>query len=341
MPLRHHSSTGQSAYHDLRRILMDAAIADMRGTPTRVTVKGRIFWYDKYRVGNAVGQRYIGPDSPELRERLDRLRDLKAESDARRREQARLVRILRAEGYASTDGRTGALLSAFAGTGVFRLGGTVVGTVAFRHYEGELGLSLGFDQLTGTRDLDIASFERLSFALEDRVETPLTEVFAQLRFRPLPSLDGTKVWRWEQASGEALVEFLMPAHGDEGVRDLPALGISAQAIRHLDYLLEEPVPAVSLYRSGVLIQIPRPERFAFHKMIVAERRSEGPDALKAHKDRAQAAFLVAALAETRPDDLREAYEAATARGPRWRERIGATLRRLPGTADTLAGLGLG
>jgi hypothetical protein len=94
--------------------------------------------------------------------------------------------------------------------------------------------------------------------------------------------------------------------------------------------------AAALYRSGVLVQIPRPERFAVHKLIVADRRREGPDALKARKDRAQAAFLVEVLAEERPDDLAEAWEDARGRGPRWRERLDRTLARLPETAATLA-----
>ena len=54
----------------------------------------------------------------------------------------------------------------------------------------------------------------------------------------------------------------------------------------------------------------------------ADRRRES-DRLKVHEDRAQAALLVAVLAETRPDELREAYEDALARGPRWRAQIEA------------------
>jgi hypothetical protein len=83
------------------------------------------------------------------------------------------------------------------------------------------------------------------------------------------------------------------------------------------------------YRRGVLVQIPRPERFAIHKLIVADRRRDGPNSLKAVKDRAQAEFLIEALAEDRPDDLAEAYGDAAARGPRWSQRLAATLARMP------------
>jgi len=46
-----------------------------------------------------------------------------------------------------------------------------------------------------------------------------------------------------------------------GQRPLIALGVSAQALHHLNYLIAEPIHAAVLYRSGVLVQIPRPERY--------------------------------------------------------------------------------
>ena len=333
--LQFHGHTATAAYHDLRRLLMDAAMSDIRGTPTRVAVRGRHFWYDKYRIGAEVRQRYIGPETDELLARLDRLDRSNADRRALQQDQTRLVRVLRASNYRSTDRGTGSLLAAFARCGVFRLGGTLVGTVAFQHYEGELGVVLDFERTARTDDIDIASFERLSFALGDSVETPLEEVFRDLKFQPVPSLNRQHVWRWRQTSGPVLVEFLMPAHGEEGVRKLPALGVSARALRHLDYLLEDPVPAVSLYRSGVLVRIPRPERYAMHKLIVAERRHDGPDSLKASKDRAQADFLIAALAELRPDELCLAHDEAVERGPGWRRRIEASLDRLPTAREHL------
>jgi len=87
----------------------------------------------------------------------------------------------------------------------------------------------------------------------------------------------------------------------------------------------------------VLVQVPRPERFAIHKLIVADRR-RADDRLKSAKDRAQAAFLIDALARDRPDDLAEAHEDALSRGPRWRDRIAASLSRMPQTAALLAAL---
>lgn len=110
---------------------------------------------------------YIGEDNPELRDRLERRKSLRAETDERRKHRTHLIRILRAEGFWGVDAATGSLVSALSGAGVFRLGGTIVGTHAFRLYEGLLGVRYQFDDMAQTRDIDIASFERLSLALED------------------------------------------------------------------------------------------------------------------------------------------------------------------------------
>lgn len=331
-----HSLTGHSAYIDLLRLLQDDSAAAAIGSVERKVRNGRTYLYDRYRLGAKVVSRYLGEATPELESRLARAATLREASRGREAERARLARLLRGEGYLGLDNRTGSLVTALARIGVFRLGGTVVGTIAFRLYEGELGVRIGSDTLAQTGDIDIASFERLSLALGDTVIEDVSGTLAQLEFEPVPSLDPGRTWRWRQTRHETLVEFLTPAFGDEGIRDLPALGVSAQALNYLNFLIADPIKAAALYRSGVLVQIPRPERFAVHKLIVADRRREGPDALKARKDRAQAAFLVEVLAEERPDDLAEAWEDARGRGPRWRERLDRTLSRLPETAATLA-----
>jgi hypothetical protein len=274
--------------------------------------------------------RYIGEDSKELRDRLARLQELALERRENERERSRLMRVLRAEGYLMADAQTGQVVSAMERVGVFRLGGTLVGTQAFRLYEGELGFRIGFDSSAVTDDIDIASFERLSIALEDAVDEPLSRVFSQLKFAPVPSLEKNKVWRWQQTDRATLVEFLTPSFdGNEGIRDLPALGVSAQSLHHLNFLIAAPIQVPLLYRSGTLVQIPRPECFAIHKLIVADRRRSDPSRLKARKDLAQADLLIEVLSEERPAELAEAYGDAMGRGPAWRNRISASLGLLP------------
>ncbi len=332
-----HSPIAVALYHDLRRLLLDEAAAAVRGSLEVRERAGRRYLYERFRVGTEMKARYIGEATPETMERVARAEALRAEAASRRAERARLVRVLRAEGFLPVDVETGSTLAAFERIGLFRLGGTLVGTNAYRLYEGELGVRLPADELAQTGDLDIASFRKLSVALEDRVTEPVPKELAALRFQPAPAGLDHRVWRWKQTTRGTLVEFLTPAFESEEVRDLPALGVSAQALHYLNFLIAEPIKAVALYRSGVLVQVPDPVRYAVHKLIVADRRLRR-DEVKAAKDRAQAAFLIEALAEQRPDELLLAWEDARSRGPRWRERMDRTLARMPETAGRLAAL---
>ena len=337
METHYHSRTAQAAYHDLLSLLLDEAVSEMRGNPTRRERDGKGYWYDRYRVGTDVKERYLGEDSPALRTRIERYKALKDEAGHRRRERSRLVRLLRSERFLGMDAATGSLVSALAKAGVFRLGGTLVGTTAFRLYEGELGLSLAFDENAMTNDIDIASFEKLSLALEDEVEPDLADVFGDFDFAAVPNLERGRTWRWRQSESQTLVEFLTPSFAeDEGLRDLAALGVSARALHYLNYLIADPIDAAAIYRDGILVRSPRPERFAVHKLIVADRRLEGRDSLKARKDLMQAEILIALLSRDRPGDLADAYRDAIERGPRWRERIERSLDRSAEAASGIA-----
>jgi hypothetical protein len=333
-----HSLIANATYHDLLQSLQDEAVSDLKGTPTREMRNGRAYWYDVHRVGTTVRKAYNGEDTSALAERLQQYRELAQDPTSRAAARTRLVRTLRAEGMLATDASTGSFLQTAGRLGVFRLGGTLVGTQAFRQYEGELGLRISGQGLAQTGDIDIAQFERLSLAVDDKVESSLAESFAALDFAPVPSINHRSNWRWRQTKSNTLVEFVTPSfRADEDIRELPALGVADQSQHFLNFLIAEPIKAAALYRSGVLIQIPRPEAYAIHKLIVADRRA-GQDQIKSRKDRAQAALLIEALAEDRPDELREAYDDALDRGPLWRTHIAATLKRMPETAAKLAAL---
>jgi hypothetical protein len=117
----------------------------------------------------------------------------------------------------------------------------------------------------------------------------------------------------------------------------PALG--AQPLRFLDYLLYGDVPTVVLHGPGIAVNVPAPERCAVHKLIVAARRS-GAGRVKAAKDAAQAGILIRAMVATRQgDSLRDAWDDAAGRGPRWRQALAKGRGRLePEAAEALAGI---
>ncbi len=112
---------------------------------------------------------------------------------------------------------------------------------------------------------------------------------------------------------------------------MPALGgAAAQPLRFLDFLIYEPVRAVLLHGAGVPVLVPAPERYAVHKLIVADRRrTDGDSADKRDKDLRQAGSLIAAMVElNKAAEFTDAYAEAWERGPAWREAIIASVNAL-------------
>ena len=330
------SSVARSAYSDLIRLAKDDMVANIRGSIQTRLIDGKIYWYSKEPIGNESKWWFIGPDDDETRARVDQIKIIKEQVIQRKKERARLTRILRAEGMTPVDRETGTILLAMSKVGTFRLGGTLIGTNAFRLMEGDMGVTLPLGGAANTGDIDIAQIERLSIALKETVEPSLSETFSALKFESVPGLDPNSVWRWKQGTTGTLVEFLTPSFEEgESIRKLPALGVNARALHHLNYLISDPIHAVALYRDGILVQIPRPEKYAIHKLIVADRRRGSPAAHKSHKDREQAAFIIKTMSEDRPHDLWSTYQDALSRGPKWRERIERSLAKMAATQRVL------
>ncbi len=288
------------------------------GTFTAKTVKDRKYWYFQSGTGESRTQRYVGPETPELLERIAHHKEVR--DDARER-RALVSTLVRSFGLPRPIPEIGKILNALANAGVFRLRAVLVGTVAFQTYPAMLGVRLpGAPVQTG--DVDIAQFKDISVFVEDNTP-PVLNVLKEVdsSFRAVPHVvDGRRVTSYS-AKGGVRVDFLTPNRGGETgePQALPALQTDAQPLRFLDYLIHEPEPAVILHDAGIYVHVPSPARYAVHKLIVSRRRQEGT--AKRGKDVQQAEALLRVLAETRPHDLKQAWDEAHSRGPRWRQLL--------------------
>ena len=324
--------TVQTAYADLLARIQEDTVLEIEGTPTLRERGGRKYWYAIQRYASNTVETYLGPDTEELRERIERVRELNEDRKRRAKQRSDLVRMCREGGVPNVDGQTGKVLRALAKAGAFRLRAVVVGTHAFRCYPGLLGARMP-EAIAVTEDIDVAAFQSIAIALDAYLDPALGEALRQIGpFDDRPNLYQHPT-AWRDAENETLVELLTPNEGadrDEPL-EMPALGAFARPLRFLDYLIHEPIQAVVLYRSGVLINVPQPARYAIHKLIVATRRVQNAQ-IKAAKDIAQATELIRVLSEDRPDDLEAAYREAMERGPSWRRHLEQGIRRLPAEA---------
>jgi hypothetical protein len=330
----------QTIYAELLERCASAAFGESfpgNGAFVSKTIKGRRYWYFQLPSNKGRTQRYVGPETPELLERIAHHKDRK---DDERERRALVSTLVRSFGLPRPIPEIGNTVAALANAGVFRLRGVLVGTVAYQTYSAMLGVKLPNPTLQ-TGDIDIAQFKNVSIAIEDQTP-PALDVLKEIdkTFRPVPHVSGEGHITSYAAKSGIRVDFLTPIVGDDTDKPqpLPAFQTDAQPIRFLDYLIYEPQPAVILHDAGVCVYVPAPERYAVHKLIVARRRREG--AAKRDKDILQAGALLDVLAQKRPFELKSAWTEAIERGPIWRQLIleGMTLIA-PETRDaTLRGV---
>jgi hypothetical protein len=254
----------------------------------------------------------------------------RAAPDAARR--AQLVEMLVAGGAARESAVVTKVLEVLADSGIFRLGGVVVGTQAFTCFGNLLGVR--FERAaTRTQDVDLAHERSVGIALAP--EPPRLDVLETLqRAEPglaaVPGLDPRSPSTSFKVRGRDLrVDVLTPARGrsSEAPVWIPWLRAAATQLPFLGYLIEQPVQAVLIGGSGVLLNVPRPGRFALHKLWLARQRSMA-EQTKARKDLQQATQLLEVLLADRPQEIRDAWAGSSTR-PRERKAIGQALREAP------------
>jgi hypothetical protein len=289
-----------------------------------------LYWQPPQIAGLRPSAEYIGIDNEVNRARLE----AKQDTVTARKERRDIVRTLvRTARLPAPDSLTGDILAALAEAGVFRLRAAVVGSVAYQCYPGLLGVRIPAS-LMRTGDLDLAQFHSIAVAVEDQIDEDLLSVLKRVnkKFRAIPSPTSHKTRNYQlKLPGEQVyaVDILCPLRGRlrEQITYLTALQTHAQTLKHLDFLLYQEINAVVLYGPGIPVNVPAPERYALHKLLVSQLRHENAQSrAKAAKDISQAAALIGVLLDLRHDDLMDAWQELLARGPQWRRRAAGGVR---------------
>lgn len=324
----------QTMFAELLQRCLDAEFDETfseRGTFRRKKSKDRYYWHHQERVGARVVSRYVGPVADKsITDRVARFAEIK--SDFKRRKE--MVRALAAAGLPTPDAQSAAVVEAMWKAGFFRLRGVLVGTLAFQTYAGPLGIRLGGRPLM-TQDVDFAQFWGVSENIGDSMPAPLIVLrTVDGTFREVPSVNDPFVSTQYRNRTGFRVDFLTPNRGSEAHEGRPARmksmsGAGAQPLRYLDFLIHDPERSVLLHSGGVPVTVPRAERYAVHKIIVAADRK---NQVKSAKDVVQAETLIEVLAARRPAEFAKAWRQAWEAGPRWREKLAAGRERLSAAA---------
>ena len=335
------STTARALYAEFQEQAVIAAMSAPIGAPpgTVVIKRNRDHNYLYFQVRDLDGktrQHYLGPEEDEVTSAL--VDQLTVQRRDRESEAARLD-LLRAAFVAAGGSTLPAapfrIVQAFAQAGVVSPGlgaAVLVGTNAFQCLGNLLGVR--WQRALHTNDIDLAAeVGNANNVIEFGIPRPDVAVMGILErlamgFLPVPTLDPRSPSTSYFVRGEELrVDLLTPMVGKaSGPRFVPAFGAAASPMRHLDFLLAEPIAGLALGPRGfAVVQLPGPARFALHKLMVSVLRP-AVFATKADKDRAQALQVLHPLLDSAPDDVEQAWQELVERGTGWTKKVTQALK---------------
>jgi hypothetical protein len=340
MPARYAelSMSAQTAYAELaertRATELSGALAGISGSFHKKTQrKGADYWYFTYREPGVERPRlvYVGPDSTEIRSFVENFKSARGLSPL-----APQARATIAHGCTPLAAKHFRIVKRLSEYGLFRAGGILIGTHAFI----AMGNLLGVRWLHGTATLDVDfahAGRNVSVALPANLQIDVHGALESLKLGLLPisELDGSLGAQYRSKDdAELRVDFVTSmTRTGEAVR-MPDLNIALEPLKFMEFSLEGTTQGCVFANAGACtVNLPSPERFAIHKLIVYGERPIR-ERTKSAKDLLQAAAIVEwCLENERKEELGAAWDDAAGRGRGWKQRATegrhALLRQAP------------
>ncbi len=319
----------QTIYAQLLEQLVDASrdnpVGQRPGSFVKKVVGGKTYWYlQTTRSGKQV-QEYLGPETDAL---IGLIKDVKNGMKIRRQ----LSKMAVGGGAYKTQNSHRKVLELLMDAGIFQMGAVLIGAHAFNIYGNMFGYKWD-SNIVATHDIDVAGEPDISLVADRKASIDLPaklQQWKEMTFLPIPPLPLSpkdSITSFRDRTSELKIELLTPMKGRErpGSISLPQFNASAQPLRFLDFLMEDSIQAAVIGGDGVLVNVPRPARFAWHKLIVAHRRIQP---VKKRKDLAHAESLFWVLLEETPYDVAEAWRLLRSRGSSWVSSASKSFNRL-------------
>jgi hypothetical protein len=210
-----------------------------------------------------------------------------------------------------------------ANYGFFKAGGILVGTHAFLAIGNMLGVR--WSSSNRTLDVDFAhAGKNISIALPADMNISVHDALTSLEMGLLPiqHFSGAAGAQYRNPQDPELrIDFLTSIGREKENVVMNNLGISLEPLKFMEFSLEGTTQAIVMGRDDVcLVNIPAPERFAIHKLIVYGER-KASERVKSIKDIEQAAALISwHIKNGLSDKITETWVDAVSRGPGWQSR---------------------
>lgn len=315
--------SAQTAYAELfaqtQAFEFDNALAGLTGAFHKRAIKGREYWYFAYRdIDRKLRMVYVGPDGERVQALVRRFKESKQEKPL-----VPPARMAIAAGCAPVAPKHFRIIRRLAEYGFFRAGGILVGTHAFL----ALGNMLGVRWRDGaaTLDVDFAHAGRnVSVALPADLKIDVHGALESLEMGLLPiaQFDCKAGAQYRNPQDHELrLDFVTSMTRSRKPVSMPDLNIALEPLKFMEFSLEQPLQGCIFSTLGAcVVNLPAPERYAVHKLIVYGERPVA-QRTKAAKDLLQAAGLADYfLASDQAAVFNAAWRDAIGRGKGWRVR---------------------
>lgn len=336
------SLSAQTAYAELQDELRIQNIDQLRELPGafhKQVQKGKTYIYYGYRDIDGIGRMaYVGPEDQRVTHLIEKHRALKSNDQSNKIK--KLALSAEALGCGSTLTKHFRVVNRLRQYGFFGAGGILIGTHAFL----AMGNMLGVKWLSSntTMDVDFAhAGKNVSIALGANVKISVHDALNSLEMGLLPIAEfsgKTGAQYRNPRDPELRLDFVTPQTRSGGPVVLPELGLTLECLKFMEFSLVDTTQTVLLAKEGAcIVNIPAPERYAIHKLIVYGERPVN-ERVKANKDLGQAAAIFKVLFDDGNSDLiRRAWIDAISRGPGWVKRLNqgktALLKQYPELLD--------
>lgn len=316
------SMSAQTAYAELFDQAKGLEIDSLSTLPgafyTRV-IKNREYVYFGYRdVNSASRMIYVGPNDERVKFLINKFKI--AKSYKKLSDLVRSARVLGCQGMMQKHYK---ITRQLANYGFFKAGGILVGTHAFL----AIGNMLGVRWASGNKTLDVDfahAGKNISIALPADMRISVHDALTSLEMGLLP------IQHFSGAAGaqyrnpldpELRIDFLTSIGREKENVVMSNLGLSLEPLKFMEFSLEGTTQAVVMGRDDVaVVNIPSPERFAIHKLIVYGERKPS-ERIKSLKDIEQAAALIDwHIKNGLSDRISETWNDAVSRGDGWKSR---------------------
>lgn len=333
------SLSAQTAYAELfsqtQAFELGNALGGLVGAFHKRALKGREYWYFAYRdIDQKLRMAYVGPDNERVRALVKRFAETRQEKPL-----APAARMAMVAGCAPAAPKHFRIIRRLAEYGFFRAGGILIGTHAFLAMGNMLGVR--WRDGSATLDVDFAhAGQNVSLALPADLKIDVHGALESLEMGLLPmaQFNGKVGAQYRKPQDQELrLDFVTSMTRDGEPVVMPQLNLALEPLKFMEFSLEQPIQGCIFSNLGACtVNLPAPERYAVHKLIVYGERPLSQRA-KATKDLLQAACLANYFLENgQADAFNAAWRDAMSRGKVWQSRAmkgqAALLRIAPDVA---------